>query len=199
MKNFVIFLICLILFSVLFLPLPASAGGSEPFLGETSLFAATFCPRGWTKADGQLLPINQNQALFSLFGTTYGGDGRTNFALPDLRGRAPAGDGQSSGLSPIIQGEKGGGESVILNVGQVPQHSHPLFGSNNTANQLSPGGNLFARPGRIFSYTSPGNGYMANSTIGNAGENQPQSINIRSPYLGMVWCVALQGIFPSRN
>ena len=199
MKNRIILTICLILFGLGILPAPTRAGGLEPFLGETALFSMSFCPKGWTLANGQTMPINQNQALFALIGTTYGGNGITTFNLPNLQGRAPVGAGQGSGLSLINWGDLGGSESVTLTANQIPVHNHLLMGSNNFANQLSPGGNLFAHPSRVFSYSSIGDVYMANDVVGYTGAIHPQPIGIRSPYLGMTWCIALQGIFPSQN
>ncbi|WP_340819596.1 tail fiber protein [Methanolobus sp. WCC4] len=104
---------------------------TDPLLGEITLFAGNFAPRGWAFCNGQLLPINQNQALFSILGTTYGGDGRTTFALPDLRGRAPVHAGNGPGLSPVVLGQKGGAETVALNVNQMPSHTHTLNHTHN--------------------------------------------------------------------
>jgi len=175
------------------------AQASDPFLGQLMLFAGNFCPRGWATADGQLLPISQNTALFSILGTTYGGNGQTTFALPDLSGRAPIHSGQGPGLSNIDEGSSGGAESFTLGISQLPSHNHTLIASNNIADKFLPQGNLLASKDRIASYTSPGNNQvqMDNAAIGNTGGNQP--VEFRSPYLGMMWCIAVQGVFPSRN
>lgn len=192
----VVFFINLV--TVLSLPYSARAG-DQPYIGELILFAGNFCPSGWASANGQLLPIAENDALFNLLGTTYGGDGQTTFALPDLRGRAPVHIGQGPGLSNVVEGEQGGAETVTLNMHQIPAHNHPLLGSSNVGTQLSPQGSLPAVKDRITSYTLPGNNEvpMANDSIGSAGGNQP--VEIRSPYLAMTWCIALFGVFPSQN
>ena len=165
----------------------------------------TFCPRGWADANGQLLAIASNSALFSLFGTAYGGDGRTTFALPDLRGRVPIHLGQGPGLSNYTQGQSGGVETTTMTVGQMPQHTHvasvqtagPVLANHRRADGAAFGvttDNTYVRPG------TPVTGYgMAAGTVvnANAGSSQPQT-NI-PPYLTMRYCVATQGIFPSRN
>jgi microcystin-dependent protein len=171
-----------------------------PFLGEIRNFGFNFPPKGWALCQGQFLPINQNQALFALLGTTYGGDGVTTFALPDLRGRVPIGFGQGPGLTNRVQGEKGGSENHQLTSAEMPVHSHALIGQTPGGNQGGPGGNsLAASDQRNSQYTSTtGNAAaMAASSIGNAGGNTAH--NNMQPYLGSNWCIALQGIFPSRN
>jgi microcystin-dependent protein len=204
--------------SVLLAP-PAAHAQAEPFIGQMMLTAATFCPRAWADANGQLLPISQNQALFSLLGTTYGGDGRTTFALPDLRGRAPIHVGQGPGLANITAGEKGGAEQTTLTVNTLPPHTHGaatvvnvtahLNASSTAAATGTPStGVVLGDAGRTDVYVAPPANVQLNpaavtttatatTTVDNTGGGQP--VAIRSPYLGMRWCVALQGIFPSRN
>ena len=162
---------------------PASAQ-LEPFIGQVSLFGFNFCPRGWAAADGQLLDIASNSALFSLFGTIYGGDGRTTFALPDLRGRAPVHVGQGPGLSNYIEGQKGGVETVTLVSNEMPVHNHALTELSNQ-NGNTPGIVVRNGGGAQLTPTTDAGG-------GAAHEN-------RAPYLVMRYCVALEGIFPSRN
>ena len=169
---------------------------SEPFLSELKCVSFVFAPKGWALCNGQLMPINQNQALFSLLGTTYGGDGRVNFALPDLRGRAPMhmGDGHTLG-------ERGGEQAHTLNIGELPQHTHQLQAQNSTANQTGPGGNLLANtsgaPLAIY-LQPPGTAVtMLPTTVTNVGGSQAH-LN-QSPFLTMNWIIALQGIFPSQS
>ncbi|MCA9638552.1 MAG: phage tail protein [Myxococcales bacterium] len=164
----------------------------EPFLGQIMMFAGNFAPRGWALCDGQLLPISQNQALFSILGTTYGGDGRTTFALPDLRGRAPIHAGHGPGLSDYRLGQKGGAESVTLTVNQMPSHNHTLA-MNGEGAATKQAGYLAASEiyGETADKSAPAN------TISNAGGNQPVS-NIQ-PYVVVNYIIALQGIFPSRG
>lgn len=166
---------------------------SEPFLAEIRIVGFNFAPRGWALCDGQLLPINQNQSLYSLLGTTYGGDGRTSFGLPDLRGRTPihVGDGHQ-------QGEKGGAETHTLSVAEMPQHDHTAMGSADTATTAIPTGNVLAdsAPNEIFhsptNLVSIGAGAIANTGGGQGHENM-------QPYLALNFVIALQGLFPSRN
>jgi len=198
-------------------PRPAKAG-AEPFIGELMLVPYSFCPRNFTEAAGQILPISQNQALFSLLGTTYGGDGRTTFRLPDLRGRVPVGSGQGAGLSNVRLGQNGGAESVSLSVDQMPPHTHAattavtiaatLKASATTATGGAPSGNVLADTKRRKTYhAGPADADMDASAIAATGTGTTtiasagggQSFSIRPPYLGLRWCIALQGIFPSRN
>lgn len=182
---------------------PASQAGLEPFIGEVMWVGFNFCPRGYAEADGQLLAISSNTALFSLLGTTYGGDGRTNFALPDLRGRSSVHVGLGPGLSQISDGEMGGRDFVSLAVNQLPSHTHAatLQGTSTSGNVDSPEGALHASKSRsgVYNNTAVVNANMSPSSISiaNTGSNQP--IAIRSPFLAMRACVALTGIFPSRN
>ncbi|MEN0054285.1 MAG: tail fiber protein [Mucilaginibacter sp.] len=177
----------------------------NPFLGTVSLFAGNFAPRGWALCNGQLMSIAQNSALFSLLGTTYGGDGITTFALPDLRGRAPIHWGQGPGLTNRELGEASGSENVTLVVTQMPQHNHIVSASTTTATQGSPAGNVLAvstDPGAgsaPLNFIEPAsiNTTMAPGTISPAGGNQPH--NNMQPYLTITFIIALQGIYPSRN
>ncbi len=168
---------------------------SEPFLAEVRIVGFNFAPRGWAFCDGQILPINQNQSLYSLLGTTYGGDGRTSFALPDLRGRTPihVGNGHQ-------QGQKSGEEHITLSAVELPQHDHTLQATSAAADQFTPAGNLLATVDATFDdlYTTPGNlKNMASGTVANVGGGQGHE-NMQ-PYLAVNFCIALQGLFPSRN
>jgi len=187
----------------------------DPFLGEIVMFAGNFAPRGWSFCDGQLISINQYQALFSILGTTYGGDGRTTFALPDLRGRTPIGPRRGPGLSNYNLGQRGGVETVTLTVAQMPIHNHQAEGTvsasavDGTTN--NPDGANFAvaktpvdRSTTVDTnaYNSSGNNVSmaANNvsvTVGNNGGNQWHT-NIQ-PFLAVNYIIAMQGVFPSRN
>jgi microcystin-dependent protein len=168
----------------------------EPFLGQLSLFGFGFPPRGWAKCDGQILPIAQNTALFSLLGTTYGGDGRTTFALPDLRGRVPVHQGQGPGLSNYDLGEVLGAESVTLTTQQLPPHGHGIQGAATAASK-SPSGAVPGYNDAGSSYGPPDGTQMANTMCQPTGAGQPHEN--RQPTLAMNWCIATEGIFPSRN
>lgn len=169
---------------------------SEPFLAEVRMMGFNFAPRGWAFLDGQILPINQNQSLYSLLGTTYGGDGRTTFALPDLRGRTPihVGDGHP-------QAQKGGEETISLTAAQIGAHSHTARALAVVGDQSSPSNNLLAEEvATDFAYRDPEAGQMTalrSGTISNAGGGQAHE-NMQ-PYLAVNFCIALQGLFPSRN
>lgn len=169
---------------------------SSPFLGQLALFSFDFPPRGWAICQGQLLPISQNQALFSLLGTTYGGDGRTTFGLPDLRGRTPVSIGQS-----IVLGQKAGEETHTLITTEVPGHNHTIVATTTSPNSPAPGGNLLAQTGSGITVYKQNpanfNSPLDARTIAPYGGSQPH--DNRSPYLVMNWCIALTGIFPSRN
>ncbi|HEX6384977.1 MAG TPA: tail fiber protein [Anaerolineae bacterium] len=166
---------------------------SEPFLAEIRMVSFNFAPRGWAFCDGQLLSISQNQALFSLLGTTYGGDGRTTFALPDLRGRVPVHVSNSH-----AQGQKGGEESHTLTVQEMAQHTHPLQGSSSDADTPVPGGNVLAASAAADIYNQASNVQnMSAGAVASVGGGQ--SHNNMQPYLAVNFCIALQGIFPSRN
>lgn len=167
---------------------------STPFIGQLLLASFNFAPKGFIVANGQLMAINQNQALFSLFGTTYGGDGRTTFGLPNLQGRTPIGySGQFS------QGQLGGEETHTLTQVEVPPHSHQLQGTLAPANTANPAGNVFgATAGNLTLYGGAANlQLLVPATISNYGGSQPHEN--RQPFLVMTWCIALTGIFPSRN
>jgi microcystin-dependent protein len=171
---------------------------AEPLLGSLMLFAGNFAPRGWAFCNGQLLPISQNSALFSLLGTQYGGDGRTTFALPDLRGRVPIGPGQGAGLSNYQVGQKTGFEETTLTAANLPSHTHTLNASSSPGTSSSPNGNLPAvnRDG-ILHYGSSADVTMSSASVANTGGGQP--INNVQPVLGIHYCIALQGIYPSRS
>jgi microcystin-dependent protein len=165
---------------------------AEPFLGQISIFSFNFAPRGWALCNGQLLPINQNQALFSILGTTYGGDGRTNFGLPDFRGRVPL--HVSNGVN---LGERAGEESHTLTTSEMPAHTHTPVGSSNTPNQAGPAGGFWPTNSGTSPYAASSNSTMAAGAIAPAGGSQPHR-NL-SPFLTLSFAIALQGIFPSRN
>jgi microcystin-dependent protein len=168
---------------------------SEPFLGELRIFGFNFAPRGWAMCNGQVLSIAQNTALFSLLGTTYGGNGQTTFALPDLRGRVPVHFGQGPGLSDIDLGEQAGSEVVTLTVDQLAAHNHGIAASNGSATASRPANNFLAAGG---SYATSSDGTTMNpGMVQNAGGSQPHEN--RQPFLGLNVCIALEGIFPSRN
>lgn len=187
----------------------------EGMIGEIRMFGGNFAPRTWALCDGQLLAISSNTALFSILGTTFGGDGRTTFALPDMRGRTPIHPGNGPGLSDRRLGAKGGTETNTLNVTQIPSHSHSASGkikaNNLTANSSNPENNYPAAAfGRdttsgtqvqVNSYTNSHNAFMANDSVevsvGNTGGNQ--SVNNMQPWLAVNFIICLQGIFPSRS
>jgi microcystin-dependent protein len=163
---------------------------SSPYLAEIRIFTFNFPPKGWAFCNGQLLPINQNQALFSLLGTTYGGDGRVNFALPNLQGRVPIHLGNG-----FVLGELGGEIAHTLNLSEIPAHTHVPVGSTTHANLGSPVGNLWATGNAGYNPTS--NAAMNPACIAPVGGSQPHEN--RSPYLTLNFCIAMQGIFPSQN
>ena len=171
---------------------------STPFIGEIRLFPYNFAPRGWAFCNGQILPIAQNTALFSLLGTTYGGNGQTTFALPDLRGRVANGSGQGPGLQNYSLGQVAGEESVTLLTTQLPAHTHPFTPPCNTDDPSagSPKNNFPATVGNPI-YATTTNATMGAGTTGGSGGSQPHD-NLQ-PYLTLNYCIALQGIFPSRN
>lgn len=169
---------------------------SEPFVGEIRMFAGNFAPRSWAFCDGQLLAISQNDALFSLLGTTYGGDGRTTFGLPDLRGRLPIHAGDGPGLSPRGLGSKSGSENVTLTLNQLPSHTHgPIQASTNAATEENPANNVTGQPvERIYGNDTP-LGDMDAGAITSVGGSQPHS-NLM-PFLCVHFIIALVGIYPS--
>ena len=169
---------------------------SEPFLGEIRMFGTSFNPRGWLNCDGQLLPISQYDALFSLFGTMYGGDGRTTFGLPELRGRVPIHVGQGPGLPDFRQGSKGGTPNVTLNVNEIPSHFHTVSCSSEDGETDEPVGNVHAKAGGGETiYAGSADETMENT--GNTGGNREH--NNMQPYQVIRYCVAVQGVYPSRN
>ncbi len=174
---------------------------ADPFVAEIRIFPFNFAPRGWAWCDGQLLPLSQNTALFSLLGTTYGGNGKSNFALPDLQGRAVMQPGQGPGLSLHDLGESGGSETVTLLESEIPSHSHALSPMNEgaTANLASTSfaSRPFGRGNNLYSTaTSPLVAMNANM-LGPTGGDQPH--NNMMPYLTFYFCIALQGVFPPRT
>jgi microcystin-dependent protein len=170
---------------------------SEPFLGEIRMFAGNFAPRGWAFCDGQLLAVSQNDALFSLYGTIYGGDGRTTFGLPDLRGRIPIHAGQGPGLSPRSLGAKSGSETVIPTTDQLPAHSHVQQATNDSAETHDPAGALYAKTASETLYRTDGVvTSMGGQSVGDTGGNQPHE-NVM-PFVCVHFIVALFGIYPSR-
>lgn len=170
---------------------------ADPFVAEIRIFPFNFAPRGWAWCDGQLLPLSQNTALFSLLGTTYGGNGQSNFALPDLQGRSPMHPGQGPGLSLHDLGETGGSETVSLLESEIPAHTHTLSGVNDSGLQSTPGGAVSARANLYKA--NPAGGTLVNMSVNAlapAGGDQPH--NNMQPYLTCYFCIAMQGVFPPR-
>jgi microcystin-dependent protein len=164
---------------------------AEPFLSEIRIMSFSFAPKGWALCDGQLLPINQNQALFSLLGTTFGGDGRVNFGLPDLRGRVPIHVGSGHTL-----GERGGEQAHTLSIAEIPTHTHALQASSNDGGQVVPAGGYLAKAAPANPYSTPTNLTAMNAaSIANVGGSQAH-LNME-PFLVLNFSIALQGIFPS--
>ncbi|EBA05482.1 microcystin dependent protein, putative [Rhodobacteraceae bacterium HTCC2150] len=180
---------------------------SDPLLGQMMTIGFNFCPRGWAMADGQILPISTNTALFSLLGTTYGGDGRTTFGLPDLRGRSAVHVGQGSGLDPVTLGERGGANTTTLTVATMPSHNHIATSALKATtgaqvNSTADGNALATAPLYSGGRSAPAldatlvEGSVA-TTVSNTGSGQ--SFNINGPFLGMYTCIAIDGQYPSRN
>lgn len=170
----------------------------DPFVAEIRIFPFNFAPKGWAWCDGQLLPLSQNTALFSLLGTTYGGNGMNNFVLPDLQGRTPMHPGQGPGLSLHDLGETGGSEWVSLLESEIPSHGHSLMAANLNSQSTIPTSNSLGRgnPVKIYSNVAPTT-EMGSNSLAPAGGDQPH--NNMMPYLTMYFCIALQGVFPPRG
>ena len=172
---------------------------SEPFVGEIKMFAGNFAPRGWALCDGQLLAVSQNDALFSLLGTTYGGDGRTTFALPDMRGRIPMHAGSGPGLSQRLLGQKGGSETHSLSINEIPNHTHSVQALNKPGDSGNPEDRYWAASSdapMAYSNADP-DVNLAGEAIDSAGGNQ--SHYNMMPNLCINFIIALFGIYPSRN
>jgi microcystin-dependent protein len=166
---------------------------AQPYVGEIRIFAGNFAPAGWMFCEGQLLPISENETLFNLIGTTYGGDGQETFALPDLRGRIPIHQGNS-----FILAETGGAEEITLTVNQTPSHTHAFLGSTDTANVPNPQANVLARSGQVNMFINADPTIaMAAQIIGPVGGSQPH--NNFQPYLCLDFIISLFGIFPSQT
>jgi microcystin-dependent protein len=179
-----------------------SVQAQEAFIGQIQMFGFNFAPRGWAFCDGQLLPISQNTALFSLLGTTFGGDGRTTFGLPDLRGRVAVHVGNGPGLQQVRWGQRGGANTVALTINNLPSHTHTatVNASGSQGTEQGPAGNVPADDRRETQYSAGAPDVTMNAamvTVGNTGGGQP--ISIMQPYLGIYHSIALFGIYPSRN
>lgn len=174
---------------------------ADPFVGEIRIVAFNFAPKGWAFCSGQILPLSQNTALFSLLGTTYGGDGKSTFALPDLRDRAPMHSGQGAGLTYRDLGEAGGSSTVTLVTTELPAHNHTISSKVTAGNLANPMGNIWAggagRTPPPMYQNGAANTTMNDAAVGSSGGDQPH--NNRQPYLGMSFIIALQGVFPSRT
>ncbi len=175
---------------------------AEPYMASICITAATYCPRGYLETNGQILSIAQNSALFSLVGTTYGGNGTTTFGIPNIQSRVPVHVGQGGGLSPIVLGQLGGVEAVTLTTQQMPQHTHTA-----TLNGLAGAGNVDMPTGAVPAQLARSNVYSnqaANTamgasaiSVGPAGNSQP--VSVRDPYIGLRYCIAVQGLYPPRD
>lgn len=175
---------------------------TDQFVGEIRIFAGNFAPTGWALCNGQLLPISQNTALFSLLGTTYGGDGKTTFALPNLQGAAPLMAGQGNGLSNRVQGEIGGEATVTLTAAEMPTHSHPVNGSSSAGTDVAPtnhdwGVASVTRGQKLYSQNAGTSPPMSPLAFSASGSGQPH--NNMPPYLTLTFIIALQGIYPPRS
>ncbi|WP_236668980.1 phage tail protein [Hymenobacter rubidus] len=184
---------------------PESVLGTDVFVGEIMMFAGNFAPRGYALCNGQLLPISSNTALFSLLGTNFGGNGTSNFALPNLQGTTPIGVGNGPGLSPRTVGEEAGAETVTLAVGQIPIHRHnsqasaatgTLSDPTNAVPAVAVASNASGEAVSVLNQAGAFNSAAAPDALANAGGGQP--VGLQSPYLVLNYCIALQGIFPPR-
>lgn len=181
----------------------------NPFIAQIIMFAGNFAPRGWAFCNGQILPIEQNQALFSLIGTTYGGDGRTTFSLPDLRGRTPKGIGDGAGLQVVTWGERGGNETTYITAGNMPAHSHDASGFSLTLSCNEDDGDNNEPSSRNIGISAAGTPYNSatndatfggGTVSGNTGtQGNGQPLDVQNPFLGINYIIALQGVFPSRS
>jgi microcystin-dependent protein len=176
---------------------------AEPYVAEIKMFAGNFAPKSYAMCNGQLMSIAQNTALFSLLGTTYGGNGQTTFQLPDLRGRAALHQGNGAGIDPVVLGEMAGETAVTLTSGELPQHTHPLSGAiiaSSNPGETPATNTLFTNsaPNQLYA-TAPGTGglFLAPQTVTFQGGSQPH--NNSQPYLAVTFIIALQGVFPARN
>jgi microcystin-dependent protein len=171
------------------------------YIGEIRMYAGIYAPSSWKFCDGSLLPISQNETLFTLLGTTYGGDGQTTFALPDLRGRVPVHAGNGPGLSPVVLGQVSGTESVTMTIGQMPAHNHPLMAQLAEGNVSTPTGNAFADTGSADPDFALGSVtpdvVMGNNSVSPTGGNTPFSIN--QPSLAINYIIALYGVYPAQS
>ena len=174
---------------------------SEPFIGQISIFAGNFPPQGWARCDGQILSIAQNTALFSILGTIYGGDGTSNFALPNLRGRAPVGAGQGPALSPRRLGSSGGAQAVVLTSGEMPAHLHAANCSNGGDGGGSPAGTIWGKAAGDEPYVGGANpaGTSPMNPVALAPSGSNQAHNNMPPFLTLTFIIALKGVFPPRN
>lgn len=173
------------------------AHADTPFVGEVRWFAGNFAPRDWAFCDGQLLPIASNTALFSLLGTTYGGDGRTTFGLPDMRGQAMVHAGRGPGLTDRRQGQRSGTENVVLNTNQLPAHTHTLRADSSGGDSVLPDDRVLSSAGRLRVYADAADSDMDASAIADAGSSQAH--NNMQPYVTVSCIIALTGVYPSRN
>lgn len=165
---------------------------TQPFLAQIQVFSFNFAPQGWAQCNGQLLPINQNQALFSLLGTTFGGNGQTNFGLPNLQGRVPMYEGNG-----LVLGQTAGEAAHTLSAPEMPAHTHQAVGSSNPPNASTPANNFWASNTGFTPYAATPNAAMSSNSVSPVGGSQPH--NNMSPYLVLNICIALQGVFPSQN
>lgn len=171
----------------------------EPYVGQIQAFGFNFAPKGWAVCDGQLLPISQNTALYSLLGTTYGGDGKTTFALPDLRGRSILGHGHAPGLSQFVLGQEAGKETETLTTSNMPAHNHMVTATDSDADsdEASNGSHLGTAGANIYASSGAGTVHLAADSTTQTGANA--AFNIRDPFLGVNYCIAIYGSFPPRS
>lgn len=181
------------------LGLPTSAWAQQPYIGEVICGGWNFCPNGWGECNGQLINITDNETLFNLIGTTYGGDGQSTFALPNIQGRTMVGQGTGPGLATKTLGEVGGVESVTLTTQQIPAHTHPMAANTGAEKSASPAGKIVGTaPGSapVFSSAAPSTN-LSPTVVGIAGQSQPH--NNLQPYLAVKCCISLFGVFPTQN